>query len=166
MKRRDLNAALLGAALGPLLPAAPALATARGERVQWPEIRLLDGRPFGAAQVRDRAVVLVFFSLSCSYCERHNVHVEKLHRAAAGRPLSVLGAVRERDPEAVRRHMGERGWTFPVTLDGAALGAALGARRSVPLTLTIDREGLLRESIPGEMFEDDVLGLIKLAAAG
>ena len=39
----------------------------------------------------------------------------------------------------------------------------LAARAIIPLTATIDRQGLLHEVIPGEMAEDDVLGLIKLA---
>lgn len=159
MKRRDL---LAGAALGAwTLPAIAA--PARGEAVSWPAIALLDGTPWLAGRARDSAVVVVFWSLTCPYCERHNAHVARLHRAAAGRPLSVLGAVRERDADAVRRHMAQRGWGFPVTLDGAALGAALSPRRSVPLTVTVDRHGQLQEVIPGEMFEDDVMGLLKLA---
>ena len=56
-----------------------------------------------------------------------------------------------------------RGWSFPVTLDGAVLGDALSPRRSVPLTVTVDRQGRLQEVIPGEMFEDDVMGFLKLA---
>jgi hypothetical protein len=42
---------------------------------------------------------------------------------------------------------------------------ALSLRRSVPLTCAVDRKGVLRELIPGEMFEDDVLGLAKWARA-
>ncbi|MEY2655033.1 MAG: hypothetical protein RLZZ524_2061, partial [Pseudomonadota bacterium] len=39
----------------------------------------------------------------------------------------------------------------------------LSERRIVPLTCVIDRSGVLREVIPGEMAEDDVMGLIKWA---
>lgn len=159
MKRREL---LGSAALGAwTLPACAA--PARGDAVSWPDVVLLDGTPWSAAQVRDTAVVVVFWSLTCPYCERHNAHIARLHRAIGSRPLRVLGAVRERDADAVRRHMAQRGWGFPVTLDGATLGDALSPRRSVPLTVTVDRRGRLQEVIPGEMFEDDVMGLLKLA---
>jgi thiol-disulfide isomerase/thioredoxin len=160
MRRR----ALLGAVL--LAPAAlvQALPAQRGERVRWPEsISLLDGQRLSAEQLAAQAVVLVFWSLSCGFCERHNVHIDKLHRAAQGKALRVLGVVRERDAAAVRRFMQARGWQFDVTQDAEVLAAALNSRRSVPMTITVDRQGLLREQIPGEMFEADVMALLKLA---
>jgi len=101
--------------------AAPAAA---GEAVRWPEVTLLDGRPWAAP--RAEAAVVVFWSLTCPFCRRHNEHVERLFQAARGKPLRVLGVVRERDSAAVRRTMQSVGWTFPVTADTAAMaGTAL-----------------------------------------
>ena len=161
MKRRKLllSAAALGA-LGPVraAPAAP------GEVVAWPEVSLLDGRRWTAASAQGQGVVVVFWSTTCPFCKRHNQHVEKLHRAAAGKGLLVLGVARERDAEAVRRYAAAQGYSFPITLDQSSMAAALSARRMIPLTVTVDRQGRLQQVIPGEMFEDDVLGLIKLAA--
>jgi hypothetical protein len=42
------------------------------------------------------------------------------------------------------------------------MSAALSARKLVPLTVTVDRRGRLKQVIPGEMSEDDVLDLLKL----
>lgn len=163
LRRREVLPVL---ALAPWLGAAEAAPLARGDAVSWPgSVSLLDGSSWSAEQWRDRAAVIVFWSLHCGFCERHNVHVEKLYRAAAGKRLNVLSVVAELDADAVRRRMAQRGWTFPVTLGREPLAAALGARRSVPLTVTVDRKGRLSEAIPGEMFEADVLDLLKLAAA-
>jgi len=139
--------------------AAPAAA---GEAVRWPEVTLLDGRPWAAP--RAEAAVVVFWSLTCPFCRRHNEHVERLFQAARGKPLRVLGVVRERDNAAVRRTMQSVGWTFPVTADTAAMAAALTERRMTPVTVTVDRAGRLRQVIAGEMFEEDVLELLQLAA--
>ena len=49
-----------------------------------------------------------------------------------------------------------------VTLDNVSMSAALSARKLVPLTVTVDRRGRLKQVIPGEMSEDDVLDLLKL----
>lgn len=161
MRRREVLPVL---AVAPWLGGAEAAPAARGEVVSWPQqLSMLDGSNWPAEQWRDRAAVIVFWSLHCGFCERHNEHVEKLHRAAAGKRLSVLSVVAERDADAVRRRMAQRGWSFPVTLGREPLAAALGARRSVPLTITVDRQGRLRELIPGEMFEADVLGFMRLA---
>lgn len=163
MKRRTLlSHALAGLVLG--RPAAVRAAPAqRGQVVPWPDVTLLDGSRFGAAQAAGQAVVVVFWSTSCPFCRRHNQHVEKLHRAAAGQRLKVLGVARESDAAWVRRFAQQQGYSFSITLDHAPLAAVLAARAVIPLTATIDRQGLLHEVIPGEMAEDDVLGLIKLA---
>ena len=167
MKRRHAIGRLLAAtgAAGWALDAADAVAApaAPGEAVVWPEVTLLDGSRFGPAQAAGRALVVVFWSTTCPFCRRHNAHVEKLHRAAAGRRLAVLGVSRDRDVAAVRRHAREHGYTFPITTDQAPLAAALSARRIIPLTVTVDRSGRLLQVIPGEMFESDVLELLQLA---
>ncbi len=157
MRRRALLLSL------PWLGQLHAAPVRRGEAVVWPAgVSLVDGSAWQARA--GHAVIAVFWSLDCSYCERHNMHVEKLHRAAASQPLQVLGVVRSGDAVAVRRRLRERGWTFPVTLDSGPLSETLTARRSVPMTVTVDRSGRLREQIPGEMFEADVLEFLKLAS--
>ena len=163
MKRRRAIGALAAATAPAWWAEAAAAPAAPGQAVVWPEVALLDGGRFGAAQVAGRALVVVFWSTTCPYCRRHNQHVEMLHRAAAGHRLAVLGVASERDAAAVRRHADQQGYTFPITIDRAPLAAALSARRIIPLTVTIDRAGRLHQVIPGEMFEDDVLGLLPWA---
>lgn len=146
------------------LPAAgPAAVPAQpGERVAWPDVTLLDGKRFGSTEVAGRAAVVVFWTTTCPYCRRHNQRLQKLH--ALGSPgLVVLGVARETDAALVRRHAAQEGYGFPITLANDALAAALSRRRLVPLTVTIGRDARLRQVIPGEMSEDDMLGLARLA---
>lgn len=151
---------LAGVASAASTPAAPAQP---GERVAWPTVSLLDGQPFGPAQVAGRAVVVVFFTTSCPFCRRHNRHLQRLH-AEAPSGLVVLGAAREVDAALVRRHAAHEGYRFPMTLQTEPLAAVLSRRRLVPLTVTLARDGTLRQVIPGEMSEEDVLSLARLAA--
>jgi thiol-disulfide isomerase/thioredoxin len=155
-----LAAAALGsAAVGPSY-AKPAAA---GEPVSWPQVGLLEGGQFGAAMAEGKAVVAVFWSTTCPFCRRHNAHIEKLRLAAAGRPLEVIGIARETDMQAVQRYMRQQGWHFAVTLDYPPMAAALSTRNMIPLTVTVDRQGRLRQVFPGEMREEDVLELLHLA---
>jgi len=143
--------------LAPVL-AAPA---APGEAVRWPEVTLLDGSRWSPAT--GRAQVVVFWSVSCPFCRRHNVHIDKLYRATADAGPQVLTVCRDRDAAAVRRYLTAHGYTFPVSLDHDAVAAALAARRMFPLTVLVDRHGRLKQAIPGEMFEEDVMELTRLA---
>ncbi len=162
VQRRRVLLALACGSLGPTpLLATPAVP---GEPVRWPQVRLLDGSGWTAAQAEGKAVVAVFWSITCPFCRRHNAHVEKLRQAAVGRPLEVITIARENDPPAVQRYLSRQGWKFAVTLDHEPMRAALSTRNMVPLTATVDRRGRLRQVIPGEMLEEDVLGLLELAA--
>jgi thiol-disulfide isomerase/thioredoxin len=163
--RRALLVTLAAAALGPAtLGPARAAHAAIGQAVSWPQVRRLEGGQWSAAQAQGKAVVAVFWSTTCPFCRRHNAHIEKLRVAAAGRPLEIIGVARETDPQAVRRYLQLQGWNFAVTLDHAPMSAALSARSVIPLTVTVDRQGRLKQVMPGEMFEEDVLELLQLAA--
>lgn len=155
--RRHLLGSLAAVAAAPLQAAPPA----PGEPVHWPELTLLDGARWVPAA--DRAQVVVFWSVSCPFCKRHNAHVDKLYRAGGDGGPQVLTVCRERDRAAVQRYLAVNGYAFPVSLDHDALAAALAARRVIPLTLLVDRQGRLKQAIPGEMFEEDVMELLKLA---
>lgn len=177
MKRRPwllaAPAALLGGSRVWAQTAGPAPSTAAATRLQpgqllaWPEVTLLDGSRFNSdpAANGSRAAVVVFWSTTCPFCRNHNQHVEKLHRAAAGQGLAVLGVARERDAATVQRYAQQQGYSFPIALHHPALQAALAGSRVIPLTITIDRQGRFKQAIPGEMFEEDVMQLLQLAKA-
>ena len=160
--RRHALALLAGLPLFATRPARAAPAEP-GQPVTWPEVSLLDGSRWGAAQARDKAVIVVFWSTTCPFCLRHNAHVEKLRRAAEGRALEILTVARERDAAAVRGYLGRHGYGFQVTLDQGPMSAALSMRRVIPLTAVVERSGRLKQIIPGEMFEEDVLEFLRLA---
>lgn len=134
-----------------------------GDLVRWPAVTLLDGSRLGpAASV---ATAAVFFTTTCPFCARHNVHMQRLHEASRGQPIRVLGIAIETDAERVRTYMARRGLGFPVTLDHAPLQAVLSRQRGVPLSCVVDRGQRLREVIRGEMFEEDVLEFLRWARA-
>ena len=140
-------------------PPAPVI----GDLVRWPSLHLLDGRPYDPPTAGRLASVVVFFSTTCPFCARHNEHVQKLMVAARGLPLRVLGVAHDTKVEHVRTYLGRRGLGFAVSMDQLALHAALSPMKGIPLTCVVDRQQHLREVIRGEMFEDDVLGLVKWA---
>jgi thiol-disulfide isomerase/thioredoxin len=160
MKRRDFSfeLALLG-----LASAVPGLARAQNPDpvvpADWPEIAVLDGGRLDPASWRGQPAIVVFWATYCAYCKRHNAHVDKLYRATRGQPLRVLGVALDNDEDAVRRYMAVNGYVFPVAMDGGRLRQRLTPRRVIPMTCVLDRQGRLLQAIPGEMSEDDVLGL-------
>ena len=156
-RRRMLSALCLGALCGAAPAALSQGSKPAGRVVSWPEVTLLDGTRWGPAQAQGKAVIVVFWSTTCPFCLRHNAHIEKLRRAAAGRPLEILTVAREKDAGAVKAYLARHGYGFQVTMDQGPMAAALSSRKVIPLTVTVDRQGRLGQEIPGEMFEEDVM---------
>ena len=164
LQRRRIVLACAGA---PVAPIGAALARttepAIGDQVAWPAVELLDGTPWAAPAPGQDATVAVFFTLTCPFCARHNVHLQSLHSRTRSMPLRILGVAQDCTAEQARRYLQRQGLTFPVTRDHERLHAALSVRRGVPLSCVVDRQQRLREVIRGEMFEDDVMQLARWA---
>jgi thiol-disulfide isomerase/thioredoxin len=162
LDRRRALSALAATAMGTMgagkVQARPASA---GELVRWPEVALLDGSTWSAERARGKTTVVVFWSTTCPFCLRHNAHIEKLRRAAGGRPLEIVTVARDKDPAAVRAYLERHGYGFAVTLAQGPMSAALYERRVIPVTVIVDRQGRLKQAIPGEMFEEDVLQILQ-----
>ena len=153
---------LLGAA-GLAIAAPAGLAVSAPEFVNWPVMTLLDGQVLKPEDWRDMAAVLVFWTTWCPYCRRHNARIDRLHRASAGANLRVLGVALDGDAAAVKRYMRAGNFSFPVLVGMPGLRDQFTSRQMVPMTCLVDRQGRLRQQIPGEMAEDDVLGLADLS---
>ena len=143
-----------------------ALAAPEALAVRWPTVHDLDGRLLTPPWERGHATVVVFFSTRCGFCIRHNARLHALMQREPGLALTVLLAAQDSPPDAVRPHLVRHGYRlFEVTMDSGPLHAALSPRRVTPLTVVIDRAGLQRETIPGEMAEDDIAALARRAKA-
>lgn len=145
-----------------VLASASALAQAPAQPVAWPALRLADGRTVAADHWRGRPMVVVFWATWCAFCERHNARVQKLFESLDGREPQVLGVSIDGDAVSVGRLARARGWRFPVAVDDGSLRRQFTPRRLVPMTCLVDPQGLVRQCIPGEMTEDDVMGLARL----
>ena len=176
MKRRSLVLATPGMLAGAWAQQpAQAQPAQPGQPVTWPDVTLLDGSRWAATQWAGHPAVVVFWSITCPFCKRHNQHLEKLYRAvnkgnnsntssgSSGDTLKILAVARERDAAAVQRVARQEGYSFPITLDNGPLSAALSTRRVIPLTVTVDRHGRLLQTLAGEMFEEDVMELLQLS---
>jgi len=159
MRRREFALASLGSVVAGL---AAAQSAGPGPAITWPDISLLGGGVLSTHSWRGQAAVVVFWATYCPYCKRHNAHVDKLYRATERQALRVLGMALDDDVASVRRYMADNEYSFPVAMDGGMLSQRLSQRRVIPMTCVLDRQGRLIQSIPGEMLEEDVLGLVSL----
>ena len=128
-------------------------------RVDLPRLNLIDGSSVAPGDWAGAPAIVVFWATWCAFCKRHNAHIDQLFRSLGGSGPRVLGVAMDGDAAAVRRYMRVNGYRFPVVLDEGRLRQRFTARRVVPMTCLVDRLGQVKQCIPGEMSESDVLGL-------
>lgn len=134
-----------------------------GDKLVMPEVLLLDGTRLSAADFAGKPLVIEYWASWCPYCARQNPHLQKLTEAARDKGLRVLTVSIDKDEQAARDYIAKHGYTFGVAMDSEALRAVFGKRRVIPEVFVLDASGKLVEDIPGEMFEEDVLELLRHA---
>ena len=143
---------------GPVPSSVPAL----GSRLELPGAALLDGRVLPASHWAGKIVVVELWASWCPFCTRQNPHLDALHRAHRDQGLEVLGLSIDRDPEAARRYMAERGYVFHAAMDDEPWRAALGRPKGLPIVWVVDRQSRLVKVEVGEMFPEDIAGIALL----
>ena len=158
--RRRTLAALLAGPIG--LQAQPLHAAPAGV-LDWPTLVTIEGQTLAPEHWRGRPAVVVFWATYCAFCKRHNAHIDKLFRSVDADRLRILGVVMDADGVDARKYMHAQGYRFPVVQDDGRLRGRFTARRVIPMTCTVAADGRVQQCIPGEMAEDDVLELARLA---
>ena len=158
--RRRTLAALL---TGPIGLQAQSLHAASAGVLDWPTLVTIEGQTLAPERWRGRPAVVVFWATYCAFCKRHNAHIDKLFRSVDADRLRILGVVMDADRAVARQTMQAQGYRFPVVQDDGRLRGRFSERRVIPMTCTVAVDGRVQQCIPGEITEDDVLELARIA---
>lgn len=119
----------------------------------------INARPLKLAELRDRVVLIEFWTYGCWNCRRSFPWVRMLAKRYSDRELVVVGVHTpefkyEMDPDGVRRHVAEFGLDHPVMLDNDfSYWEAMG-NRYWPTFYLIDKSGRVRLRTVGEVLPE------------
>ena len=165
MKRMNCSITVIAALLGVLAAAAVpgALAGELPSKFKIgdvaPDFTLKDiaGRQIQLSSVvKNKVVLLAFWSLRCGACLQEVPFLEQVHKSYSGKGVAVLSVVTDGvDADATKTIMKEVGASpsYPVLLDPDFTASDTYTNFIVPLTLVIDRTGIIRYLHTG--FETD-----------
>lgn len=113
-------------------------------------LRDLAGNVVDLSQFRGKVVLLNFWATWCGPCRVEMPSMEQLYRTLPRREFEILAV--STDPQGVavtRPFQQEIGLTFPILHDpDMRIGLTYGAR-SLPMSVMIDRQGVVRQKIFG-----------------
>lgn len=126
----------------------------------------LNGRPFTAADLKGKVVLVDFWTYSCINCIRAIPHIRALHDRYAKDGLVVVGVhspefAFERDPRNVARAIREQEVNYPVALDNKLAIWRAFNNRYWPATYIADSKGRLRYHHFGEGAERETEAAVR-----
>ena len=139
---------------GPLEPNRPR----EGERA--PDFALVDARDQSKivrlSDFRGKAVIVNWYASWCGPCKNEIPAFVKLQEAL-GDDLIILGVDFLESPDKAVGILEEFGAEYPAVLDaGGTVAEHYRTANGVPVSFFIDKDGILRETRRGEVFEKDL----------
>ena len=114
------------------------------------QLRDLAGNMVSLAQLRGKVVLVNFWATWCGPCRIEMPAMEQLYRSFSRKDFEILAVSTDPQGAAVTRpFQQEMGFTFPILHDAEyRIGLMYGAR-SLPMTFMVDRNGIVRQKVPG-----------------
>lgn len=117
-----------------------------------PEIarRDLNGQMLDLARYRGKVVLLNFWATWCAPCQIEMPAFSRWQNEYGPRGLQVVGISMDDETAPARKLVTRMKLSYPVAMGDARLGERYGGVLGLPLTLLIDRSGVVRARFQGE----------------
>ncbi len=115
-----------------------------GRRAPDLQLESLDGRQVSLADYAGQVVLINFWATWCPPCKEEIPAIERAYQAHRDEGFVVLGINDGEAFEVIQAFAGELGITYPVLIDKRGDVAARYRRRGLPLTLIVDRNGVIQ----------------------
>lgn len=127
-----------------------------------------DGRHGNLQNLRGKVVVVNFWASWCPYCLKEMPAIADFYKDYQGRGVEVLALSLDDDVSKAVTYMQEHRYPFAAAMASADMRQTLGPVDQVPMTMIIDRAGVLRYKVHGQVYygrlEDLVQPLLDDAA--
>ncbi|MCW2309585.1 TlpA family protein disulfide reductase [Rhodobium gokarnense] len=149
---RNMAAAAAVLCLGLILTACDGEKTAKvGEAAPELGVIDLDGNTVRLADFRGDVTVLNFWQGGCAPCLTEMPKIQAFHEKHRGDGVHVLSVNIGGGPAIIRDTVAETGVTFDVAFDEVFVASTRYKINFFPTTFLIDRNGIVRERIVGEI---------------
>ena len=131
-----------------------------------PAVPTLPGQTL--ADLRGKVVLVNFWATWCPYCRHEMPAMEAFYRENRSRGFEIVAYSLDKTQAEADAYLRGEGYTFPAPLVSQAVSEAFGGVNRVPLSFVIDRDGVIRHKIAGQVHAGRLEDLIAplLAAPG
>jgi peroxiredoxin len=134
-----------------------------------PPLALKDihGHLFNLSDYRGKVVLVNFWATWCQPCRREIPDLVNKQREYRSRGLQIIGITYPPEKiSEVRRFVRKFRMNYPVAMGTKETKSLFTSTETLPMTLVIDRDGVVRDVIEGIMYEDEFEQKVKPLLSG
>ena len=118
----------------------------------------LNGNHGNLRELKDKVVLLRFWADWCPYCKFEMPRINAFYRRLRNKDFEVIAVNVGQTAEVVESFAAQMSLIYPMILDPEGKLARLYGVKFIPTNFFIDRKGIIRKVLVGEIFiEDQVL---------
>ena len=125
------------------------------------QVMLTDGRVVSMESLRGKVVLVNFWATWCPYCRHEMPDMQAFYRDWHARGFEILALSIEDNPALVAAFMEKAHYTFPAALATAEVQQAFGGANRVPLSFIVDKKGVIRHKVSGQVYYARLEGLVE-----
>ncbi len=114
-----------------------------------PAVPTLPGQTL--ADLRGKVVLVNFWATWCPYCRHEMPAMEAFYRDNRARGFEIVAYSLDKTQAEADAYLREAGYSFPAPLMSAQVSQAFGGVDRIPLSFVIDRDGVIRHRIAGQV---------------
>jgi peroxiredoxin len=115
------------------------------------QVATFDGEHIRMAQLRGRVVLVNFWASWCPYCRHEMPAMQEFFDDYSGRGFTILALSTDDDMAAAETYLRENPHTFPAAMSYPMLAGAFGGVNRLPTSFVIDKKGVIRHKISGQV---------------
>jgi peroxiredoxin len=125
------------------------------------QIQLLDGCVVNLEQLRGKVVLVNFWATWCPYCRHEMPAMEEFYSDYRDQGFEILALSQDDAAAPVVEFMAKENYHFPVAMADASVAAAFGGVSRLPTSFVIDKRGLVRHKISGQVHYPRLKALVE-----
>lgn len=129
----------------------PATVTEENRAAPAWAVQLTDGRMLTSEQLKGKVVLVNYWATWCPYCLKEMSVIEEFWKDHRARGFEVLAVSVDDPPEKVAQYIKKHGYAFPAAAMDPSVYAAFGSAGSIPTSFIVDRDGVIRHKIAGQV---------------
>jgi peroxiredoxin len=129
----------------------PATVTEENRPAPAWSVQATDGRALGSEQLKGKVVLVNYWATWCPYCLKEMPVIEEFWQDHREEGFEVLAVSVDDPPGKVAQYLKDHGYDFPAAPMDPSVYAAFGRADSIPTSFVIDRDGVIRHKIDGQV---------------